>query len=108
MQGNKDSGKVKDDEEEGESDEKKELLKFNEDFTGESELVKGLLTLMSALLEQNSQLAGVLANFPNLQRMFTCGMVKSENYKLRSEFTNRNTLLTVQLASLHPNQRSEG
>jgi hypothetical protein len=53
MQGNKDSGKAKDDEEEGESDEKKEILKFNDDFTGESELVKGLLTLMSAMLEQD-------------------------------------------------------
>ena len=32
MQGNKDSGKAKDDEEEGESDEKKEILKFNTDL----------------------------------------------------------------------------
>ena len=56
---------MKDDEEEGESDEKKEMMKFMSNFNKESELVKGLLTLMSSLLDQNNKLAAVLASYPN-------------------------------------------
>jgi hypothetical protein len=51
IQGNKDSGKDKGDEDEGESSERKEIRSIVEDFGGESELMKGLLSLMSALLE---------------------------------------------------------
>jgi len=82
------------------------MKKFMSNFNKESELVKGLLTLMSSLLEQNHKLSAVLATYPNFNQMFINGMIKSENYILRKEFSGRTSILTMQMAMLDMENRS--
>jgi hypothetical protein len=67
-----------------------------EEFSAQAELVSVMFNLISVLMKNTPELAKLLTEYPNLAKMFSMGMIETDNYNLRKKFCMKVSLLVLE------------
>ena len=81
--------KALDDEDDGDSDDKKVLLGINLGFKEQAEIVNQLFNLINLVFTVDPETPSVIVNYPSLSQMLERGMMLSENRYLRENMSKR-------------------
>ena len=88
--GNKaEKAKAVDDEDDGDSEDKKTLLSMNTGFKEQAEIINYLFNVVNWVFSIDLETPTVIINYPNLTQMLERGLMLSENHYLRENMSKR-------------------
>lgn len=88
--GNKaEKAKAVDDEDDGDSEDKKTLLAMNTGFKEQAEIINYLFNVVNWVFSIDLETPTVIINYPNLTQMLERGLMLSENHYLRENMSKR-------------------